>query len=47
MANIKDRTALVPFILFGIFAVIVGYGIWKGNQPLRDARKIAEENTNL
>jgi hypothetical protein len=27
---VPDRTAWIPWILFGIFAAIVGYAIWKG-----------------
>jgi hypothetical protein len=32
MGRIKDNTALIPFVLFGILAVIVGYSIYKGTK---------------
>lgn len=31
-ANIKDQTGLIPFVLFGIFAIIVAIGIAKGTK---------------
>jgi len=30
MANIRDNTAIIPFVLFGILAAIVAYAIIKG-----------------
>jgi hypothetical protein len=30
---IPNRTALIPFVLFAIFAGIVAYGMWKGTHP--------------
>jgi hypothetical protein len=32
MGEIKDRTAAMPFILFVIFAGVVGYCIYKGTK---------------
>jgi hypothetical protein len=31
-ANIKDQTALIPFVLFLTFAIIVAIGIAKGTK---------------
>lgn len=31
--RLADKTGMIPFVLFGIFAVIVGYCIWKGTHP--------------
>jgi hypothetical protein len=31
-ANIKNQTALIPFVLFGIFAIIVAVSIAKGTK---------------
>lgn len=33
MATIRDHTALIPWVLFGLFATIVGYAMWKGTHP--------------
>jgi hypothetical protein len=30
--KIHDRTGWIPFVLFGIFAVIVAYNIYKGTK---------------
>ncbi len=32
MALIKDKTALIPFVLFGIFAGLIAYSIIKGTR---------------
>lgn len=32
MGTIKDKTAVIPFILFGILAAIVAFSIWKGTR---------------
>lgn len=45
MKSIKDNTAMVPFLLFGILGVIVIYSWLKGRpKPLTQAQKDAIYN---
>ncbi len=34
MAQIKDKTALIPFVLFAIFAGLIAYSIIKGTKKV-------------
>lgn len=36
MATIKNNTAMIPFVLFTIFAIFVAIGIAKGNKKAYD-----------
>lgn len=41
MATNKDYTGLTPFVLFGIFALVVGYLIWE-NTRYKGAKEAEE-----
>jgi hypothetical protein len=44
MSQIKDRTALIPFVLFAIFGGLIAYSIIKGTRKVKIEESVTDDN---